>query len=389
MPTAGADSSGAGDSAGSADSTESEGVSCDEIGFASQSIELQLGAALEDELPGPAFLAEHLVDMDGDGTLEAFVEGDIYTLSGEVIDWDGAIEYVSSEDLLIDFDGDGDVDRLNLANNTLQLASGWELAAPAAVNLPSEFVEKVNIFVLPEPGRTASLTWRFPGALLFPQIQEGPQTVTSALVALVDLTGDGRVDLLTASGHAGNTSDTWQVYENVDGTSLSSTSVPWEVEGDFDEYDAATSMWTHGFAHLDNDGLLDLVCENCGAGTPGQLSTFLNTGSGFAEAGVLPAPSGDVNSSLMSEACGPVDIDGDGDIDMFDNTGVFERDGDWTLWRNEDGSFSRPIRWNMPPLNGGFEFFNLSLFDIDGDGVQDLLATGFETNVYYPGCVDR
>ena len=382
-PTSG--SSGAGDESGASDESGVLPPTCDATGFAAEGVSLELGAALDEALFG-SDPSRALIDMDGDGTLEAFIDGQVYSVGGGGIDWAGSNTFSIEEDFLIDFDGDGDIDRLNVVDNSLQRANGLELSAANGVGLPASFVHPTRIFALPENGRSASRMWLHNSSPLFPLLVDTWPDTGNAYAALVDLNGDGRPDLLTADGHAGNETGVWLVYENL-GSTFDGTPVPWEVQGEFDGYGFATDQNNHTFAHLDGDGLIDLLCAGCASET-GRVSMFLNTGSGFEAHGELPEPAGDGQTTVVSARYGRIDIDRDGDIDLLDLTGDVTADGGWFLWLNHDGVFQDPVLWSVPALaDVPPPFTERAILDINGDGVHDLFRNTIPDPTVHLGCL--
>jgi len=114
---------------------------------------------------------------------------------------------------------------------------------------------------------------------------------------------------------------------------------------------------------LDGDGNLDIVTPN-----PGSVAVLMGDGTGrFAAAAPLRAP------GLAPFGIAVADVNGDGVSDVVAGSG--EGEPGVAVWYGEgDGSFSpdphSPYRVAAGPTS-------LSVHDVDGDGVDDVLATSY------------
>ena len=126
-----------------------------------------------------------------------------------------------------------------------------------------------------------------------------------------------------------------------------------------------TSDGDLGFADVDGDGDLDLFQVGYGDGFKAVAELYLNDGTGkFIETNtVIPG----VGYSAMSFE----DLDGDNDIDLFvlgQNSGTYSR-----IYLNDGaGVFTLLSNTSFPGLSSGFARFA----DIDNDGDPDLLLQG-------------
>jgi hypothetical protein len=133
------------------------------------------------------------------------------------------------------------------------------------------------------------------------------------------------------------------------------------------------------FADLDDDGDLDLLVGD----VFGVTHYFQNTGSAsapaFASAVTHPFGLASVGQNIAPAA---VDIDGDGDVDVF----VGNLNGDTLLFRNT-GTASAPA-FAAPQTNphglANLDFVATPAFaDLDGDGDLDAAISGYEDRIFY------
>ncbi|HSJ65477.1 MAG TPA: FG-GAP repeat protein [Gemmatimonadaceae bacterium] len=249
------------------------------------------------------------------------------------------------------------------------LTSGYNAPAFGDVNAESPGVELVvgvlggafnptrtaadNLYYLE---RDSSGTWMVRTTRLLPVLDVGSESVP----ALVDVDGDGDLDLLLANKIDPEAQGTSRVYllENI-GTRTAPAFVmrdPLPLEGRFHQAPAA--------GDLDGDGRVDLIVGQWGS----SLAWYRGTASGFtlADSAIATISRG----SNTMPALG--DLDGDGDLDLL----VGESSGYLNYFRNDGGPGSprftlvtdsldaiRPGRRSAP-----------ALADLDGDGDLDLLV---------------
>ena len=218
---------------------------------------------------------------------------------------------------LADLDGDGDLD----------------------VVLAMEFADNI---ILDNDGSA-----RFSVTVL-----DGPAPVAGAAgadsedVVVLDVDGDGRLDLLFASEDGGGAEELWRNTDS--GWALSSDRLP-------------TSRATNGAAlgDLNGDGVPEVVLANAGD----EMVWTLDGAGGMV----------DVSSTYFAEPTGTVsqdpelaDLDGDGDLDLV----VANENGDTALFFNEGGQFvPGPF-----PTDPGEESREVDAGDLDGDGDLDLVV---------------
>ncbi len=204
--------------------------------------------------------------------------------------------------------------------------------------------------------------------------------VSYSVPSLIDLNGDGKLDLLFGLMVA---------YGNGDGTFAAPVAVPFLSTG---------SGSTLGFqatyaADLNGDGKTDILALNqfASLGTPFQITmtVFLNEGGGsFTSPGSFPVsptitvePSEGLNFSPVF-----VDLNGDGKLDLVIQyqIGYLAPNGvapNFEVLLNKgDGTFGGPTPLNVPnPPNssGTLSSYGTGSGDVNGDGKQDLILTMF------------
>jgi enediyne biosynthesis protein E4 len=134
--------------------------------------------------------------------------------------------------------------------------------------------------------------------------------------------------------------------------------------------DTVCSAW----ADYDNDGYLDLFVSNRNQ----KNALYKNSaGTGFTEINAYPF-SDDIGDS---RSCNWVDIDNDGDLDLFV---AHTMQNNSLLYRNNgDGSFSKIL--NDPTVTDYGDSYSSSFADYDNDGDLDLFVVNYsnQTNILY------
>lgn len=281
-------------------------------------------------------------DLDGDGDLDAFTGTNrgsfspspdrvllnrttmVGTPTGRFVDSTQRLgDAASSRPVLVDVDGDGDLD--------------------------AYVVHDFESLVTPVPDKL----WLNDGTGAFTPASTGPAQA-SVDAAFGDLNGDGYPDLLLVGVPS-------RVYFG-------------DGHGDFVLHGPALEDTLAGRVHLadlDGDGDLDAVQLRQGAND--IFTVWKNNGSGsFALAATLTRPPKVADPTSFSSTVWGVsifDADGDGDLDIYATTTTAEH----TLWRN-DGSGNFPVA-AAQTYPGNFRS-RVSAGDLDGDGDIDLLLSG-------------
>ena len=176
--------------------------------------------------------------------------------------------------------------------------------------------------------------------------------------ALVDLDGDGDLDLVVGGSYGG-----LQLFANEEGVFTEKTG----SDNPFDSIlvDGAAAPT---FVDLDGDSDLDLVVGEY----DGLVHAFENVGGAFSE---LVGPDNPFDSILAYGGTPAfVDLDGDGDLDLVLGDGY----GDLHAFVNENGSFTE-LTGPDNPFAGIFTgYFSAPAFvDLDGDGDLDLVTGNY------------
>jgi hypothetical protein len=187
-----------------------------------------------------------------------------------------------------------------------------------------------------------------------PAANYGSGITNPSRVAVGDLTGDGKLDLLLT-----NSSLSWAgvLRGNGDGT-----------------FQTATTFWLNGnsrpagiaLADVNGDGKLDLLTAD---NFTHQVGVMLGFGNGTFQSATT-YPSGGLNPNSVAAA----DVNGDGYLDLLVANGRGDTLG--VLLGNGDGTFQATTSYS----SGGSTPSGIAVADVNGDGQPDLLTANFNSN---------
>lgn len=185
-------------------------------------------------------------------------------------------------------------------------------------------------------------------------------------VAIWDLDGDGKSDLVTTNGNG----NTISILRNI-GTVGTITAGSFDTKVDI----AITSPWGLAIGDLDGDGKPDLAVTSAAANvsvlrnisTPGSITT----GSFAAKVDFA------TGTSAFDLAIG--DLDGDGKKDMV---AVNRVDNTVSVFRNTStpGSITAGSFASKVDFPSGANPYNVAIGDMDGDGKPDLSVVNFNSH---------
>jgi len=178
-------------------------------------------------------------------------------------------------------------------------------------------------------------------------------------IAVADVNGDGKPDLLVANvcSGSGNCSNGVVVVllGNGDGTFQAPVSYN---SGGYEPLSIAV-------ADVNGDGKPDLLVANYWASSSnsnGVVAVLLGNGDGTFQAPVS------YNSGGEAESIAVVDVNGDGKPDLL--VANYSPGSVGVLLGNGDGTFQAPVSYN----SGGYEALSIAVTDVNGDGFPDLIV---------------
>jgi hypothetical protein len=286
-------------------------------------------------------------------------------VAGSVVNWNGsprATTFVSSSQLTAKI-----------------LASDIATASTGAVTVvnpsPGGGVSNTQFFSITVAGATVSF---------LPAVAYGSGTGAPHSVAVADVNGDGKPDLVVAN---------WNGESNGDG---SVGALLGNGDGTFQPvltYDSGgTGATSVAVADVNGDGKPDLVVANCGPSGPGGclgtdygvVSVLLGSGDGTFRAAVNYGSGG-----LSADSVAVADVNGDGKLDIIvvsyaesyynSTSGTVS-----VLLGNGDGTFQAAVTY----LSGAEGATSVAVADLRGDGRLDLVAgNSAYCPQYIDGCV--
>lgn len=188
-------------------------------------------------------------------------------------------------------------------------------------------------------------------------------------VALADLDGDGDLDVACSSWRFGNRFD-W--FENVGSPGAGDKWLRHEIEGMIGE------TRTIAVGDFNRDGKPDLLGTSR---TGNQIVWFANSGQPAAE----PWKKTIIDGQTLAPAHGhPVDMDGDGDLDVLMAYGIVapvaadSPASHQVAWHENVAKPGQGTEWKKHMIAGTFpQGFEAVAGDLDGDGDQDVVATAW------------
>jgi hypothetical protein len=197
-------------------------------------------------------------------------------------------------------------------------------------------------------------------------------------VAIADLNGDGKPDVVvtsfcTVTGCGNN----FPFPHGIVGVLLGNGNGTFQPVVTYDPGDGGT--FDVAIADVNGDGKPDLVSANCGfyacaPERPGEVGIMLGNGDGTFQTAVLYPAANSPDSIAVA------DMNGDGIADVVVGNWGTSSDGNFgaisVLPGNGDGTFQLPLTFST----GGAEVPSIAVADLNSDGKPDVVAVGIAIN---------
>jgi uncharacterized delta-60 repeat protein len=266
---------------------------------------------------------------------------------------------------IVDWDGDGKADMIRGATILRNTSSGSNISFVESITMPItgryatgdiDGDGRIDLAIINASSNTVSIfrNTSTVGNISFASAMSVPTGLNPESVAISDLDGDGKPELVVAKGSATS------IFRNLSSTG----NISFAAVSDVPARNHATESIAIG--DLDGDGKPDLVVvhENT------AISVFRNTSS---YGNISFATRVDLTANLeLAENIHLVDLDGDGKLDIVAKSYQF-----FSIFRNTSSngsiSFASPSNINVA---GYFRTpTDIAVGDIDGDGKPDLAVT--------------
>ncbi len=358
--------------------------------------------------PSGSFGAVALGDLDGDGDLDAYFGRRFDVVSGgstggaDEIQWNDAgiftlapgalpkLKEPTESVVLVDVDGDGDLDALLGDRDRLLLGDGSGSLLLDPEPLPDSPLAGMSIVVgagdvdgdgdldAVVSGRPEEVLTRAPLTYLFTNDGTGFfQDATGALppvtacscdyaagaVLFLDVEGDGDLDLVVGSrtGMPPSFGGTLTLYGNLGGA--------------FADWSPELSWWNRMVNDLDagdvdGDGDADVVVSS----SPRE-ELLVNRGSGSFVLATGQLPRAHLPGTRYTSSLGDVDADGDLDL-LLGNGSLTSQPGviPKSLYLNDGSGSYADASWQLPRAEETFHSWAVALADLDTDGDLDAFA---------------
>ncbi len=198
----------------------------------------------------------------------------------------------------------------------------------------------------------------------------------------VDIDGDGKTDIVAvdtppAVSAPGTVQYAFTVFHNAGGGSFTAMG-PYPLAASFPAGSSvAYNIYGLSFADINGDGRIDVLSQSNAvpsgnAAEPAMLNVMLNLGTGFS----APKP---IDTSTIADegaiSASFSDLNGDGKQDLvFSYQANTLNNGVATLLGNGDGTFAAPVNFTIgSTLTAGNPLLPLVAEDVNGDGKTDVI----------------